>query len=89
MAGLQGPLTLTRTTSWLLGKLYFDLARSGERIAEVIPEGPWQYRPSLEVTGDLAPAEAVFVLWAAARIDGRRPQRSIRAGGMSAGGGGA
>lgn len=89
MAGLRGPLTLTRTTGWLLGKLYFDLARDGERIAEVIPEGPWQYRPSLEVTGDLAPAEAVFVLWAAARIDGRRPQRSIRPGGMSAGGTGA
>lgn len=87
MAGLRGPLTLTRTTSWLFGKLYFDVARNGERIAEVIPEGPWQYRPSLEVTGELAPVEAVFVLWAAARIDGRRPQRVIRADGISAGGG--
>ncbi|GEK81121.1 hypothetical protein [Agrococcus baldri] len=89
LAGLRGPMSLTRTSSWLLGKLRFDLERDGDRIAEVIPEGPWQYRPSLEVTGALDPAEAVFVLWVAARIDGRRPQRRIRPdGGMGGTAGG-
>ncbi|MCR8670040.1 hypothetical protein [Agrococcus sp. HG114] len=89
MAGLRGPLELTRTTSWLLGRLYFDLARGGERIAEVVPEGPWQYRPALEVSGELPLEEAVFVLWAAARIDARRPAHVVRPslpGGSSGGG---
>ena len=80
-AGIDGELSLTRTTSWLAGKLHFDVARDGERIAEVVPEGPWQYRPSLEVSGALAHAEAVFLMWAAARIDGPRLLRQISPGG--------
>ncbi|WP_306232939.1 hypothetical protein [Agrococcus beijingensis] len=87
MAGLQGPLELTRTTSWLAGRLHFDLTREGQRVAEVVPEGAWRYRPSLEVTGALELAQAIFVLWAAARIDGRRPAHAIRAGGGAAVGG--
>lgn len=89
MAGLEGPLRFSRTTSWLSGKLYFDLHRDGTRIAEVAPEGPWQYRPSIDVSGALAHAEAVFALWAAYRIDARRPQRQIRPGGIGGGGLGA
>lgn len=87
MAGLRGPFELTRTTSWLLGRLHFDLARDAERVAEVVPEGPWRYRPTLVVSGQIEPAEAIFVLWAAARIDARRPAHIIRPGGGSSGGG--
>lgn len=85
MAGLSGPLTLTRTTSWLLGKLHFDLERDGARIGEVLPEGPWRYRPSLELSAAVEPIEAVFVLWCAARIDGRRPAHRISGGPSHAG----
>lgn len=88
MAGLEEELSLTRTTSWLAGKLYFDLHRGTERIAEVVPEGPWMYRPSLEVSGPLEHAEAIFVLWSASRIDARRPLRTIRAGSNPGSGGG-
>jgi hypothetical protein len=85
---LHGPLRLTRTTSWLIGKLYFDLDRDGERVAEIAPYGPWRYRPSLEleVEGALEHAEAVFLVWAAFRIDARRPQSRIQGGPTATGG---
>lgn len=89
MAGLEGPLRLTRTTSWLLGKLRVDLHRGTHRVAEVIPEDPWRYRSTLEVHGELAGAEAVFVLWAASRTDARRLQSRIQRGTGAASGGGA
>lgn len=87
MVGLAGLLQLTRTTSWLFGRLHFDLHRDGERVAAVVPEGPWRYRPTVDATAPLSHAEAVFVLWAACRIDARRPMRQIRPGTGGYGGG--
>lgn len=86
MLGPSGSLLLVRTTSWLLGKLHFDVQQQGERVGEIAPIGPWRYRPALELREPLTHAEAVFLLWAASRIDASRPVHTVRPGaGLSAG----
>lgn len=85
-AGPSGAGELERTTSLLLGKLHFDVHHCGERIGEIAPEGPWQYRPALALERPLHHAEAVLLLWAASRIDARRPLRSIQSMGSVSGG---
>ena len=77
MAGPSGNVELNRSTSWWLGKLHFDVEREGAVIGEIAPVGPWRYRPTLELRQPLAHAEAVFLLWAAYRIDSSRPVRAI------------
>lgn len=78
MIGPSGATQLRRSTSWLLGKLHFDVERDGRVVGEVAPSGPWRYRPALELREPLTHAEAVFLLWAAYRIDGSRPVRAIQ-----------
>jgi hypothetical protein len=89
MTGPSGRTDLQRTTSWLLGKLHFDVEQGGEVIGAVAPVGPWRYRPALDLRKALSHAEAVFLLWAAYRINDTRPVARIKAGpaGASAGGG--
>lgn len=77
MAGPSGPTQLTRTTSWLLGKLHFGVEHRGTAIGAIEPVGPWRYRPVLELRQPLRHAEAVFLLWAAYRIDASRPVRAL------------
>ncbi|MBO1770907.1 hypothetical protein [Agrococcus sp. TF02-05] len=76
--GPSGTGELQRTTNALLGRLHFDVHHAGERIGEIAPEGPWLYRPALTLERPLHHAEAVMLLWAASRIDARRPLRTIR-----------
>lgn len=80
MSGPSGHVELNRSTSWWLGKLHFDVEREGAVIGEIAPVGPWRYRPALELRQPLSHAEAVFLLWAAYRIDGSRPVRAISGG---------
>jgi len=89
MLGPSGSTLLLRTTSWLLGKLHFDVQREGEPVGEIAPVGPWRYRPGLELREPLTHVEAVFLLWAASRIDASRPVHVVRPGaGLSPGGSG-
>ncbi|MGM1028868.1 MAG: hypothetical protein ACQEWM_03230 [Actinomycetota bacterium] len=86
MLGPSGSMLLVRTTSWLLGRLHFDVQRQGQLVGEITPVGPWRYRPALELQEPLTHAEAVFLLWAASRIDASRPVRTVRVGaGLSPG----
>lgn len=86
MLGPSGSMLLVRTTSWLLGRLHFDVQHQGRRVGEITPVGPWRYRPALELREQLTHAEAVFLLWAASRIDASRPVRTVRPGaGLSPG----
>lgn len=80
MSGPSGRTDLHRSTSWLLGKLHFDVEHAGAVIGEVSPVGPWRYRPVLELQRPLSHAEAVFLLWAAYRINDTRPVARINAG---------
>lgn len=90
MLGPSGSLLLLRTTSWLLGKLHFEVQRGGAVVGEIAPVGPWRYRPALELREPLTNPEAVFLLWAASRIDGSRPVHTVRPGaGLSPGASGA
>lgn len=89
MLGPSGSLLLERTTSWLLGRLHFDIQHQGRLVGEVTPVGPWRYRPALELRAPLTHAEAVFLLWAASRIDASRPVHTVRPGdGLSPASGG-
>lgn len=86
MLGPSGSSLLERTTSWLLGRLHFDVQHQGRLVGEITPVGPWRYRPALELREPLTHAEAVFLLWAAARIDASRPVHTVRPGaGLSPG----
>lgn len=90
MLGPSGSTLLVRTTSWLLGKLHFDVQLQGGLVGEIAPVGPWRYRPALELREPMTHAEAVFLLWVASRIDASRPVHTVRAGaGLSPGASGA
>ena len=82
---MSTPLQIQRSEEGHRGAWFSE--KDGERIAEIAPYGPWRYRPSLEleVEGALEHAEAVFLVWAAFRIDARRPQSRIRGGPTVAG----
>lgn len=89
MEGPSGATELVRTTNWLLGALCLDLEQRGMRIGSVAPAGPWRYRPELELEAGLTHAEAVFVLWAAYRMEMRRPGTRIAMSGYGGGASGA